>query len=92
MSELRERQGLAPRALEFTVLTVARTGEVIGARWEEIDLDEQTWTVPARRMKGGKSHTIPLSRRAAAILQELKPIQMSEFIFPGTKPNKPLSR
>ncbi len=91
MSELRERQGLTPRALEFTVLTVARTGEVIGARWEEIDFEEQTWTVPARRMKGGKAHTMPLSRRAAEILHELKHIQMGDFVFPGVKRGKSLS-
>ena len=51
---LRAMQGVAPRALEFTILTAARSGEVLGARWEEIDLQGKVWTVPAERMKAGQ--------------------------------------
>jgi len=60
MAELREQQGVAARALEFLILTAARTGEVIGARWNEIDVAERVWTVSAERMKAGKEHRVPL--------------------------------
>lgn len=69
MEELRGRQSISARALEFTILTAARTGETIGATWDEIDLDTGTWVVPAARMKGGEEHKIPLSGRAVAILK-----------------------
>jgi integrase len=68
MAELRDRDSLSARALEFTILTAARTGEVIGMEWGEIDLEAKTWTVPASRMKAGKEHKVPLSERALAIL------------------------
>jgi integrase len=71
MAELRDRNSLSALALEFTVLTAARTGEVIGAEWNEIDLGAKVWTVPAARMKAGKEHRIPLSDRALAILNEV---------------------
>jgi hypothetical protein len=61
MNELRDRIGSGPRALEFLILTAARTGEVIGARWSEIDLNAALWTIPAKRMKGGREHRVPLS-------------------------------
>ena len=64
-------QGVAARALEFAILTAARSGEVLGARWDEIDLQRKVWTVPAERMKGGREHRVPLSDRAMAILNEL---------------------
>ncbi|MGP0091975.1 MAG: tyrosine-type recombinase/integrase [Xanthobacteraceae bacterium] len=90
---LREQEGIAARALEFAILTAARTGEALGARWPEIDLLDKTWTVPAGRMKAGKEHRIPLSARALAILEEMKPLaDASEaFVFPGGKHGKPLS-
>ena len=69
---LREREAVAARALEFLILTAARTGEVIGARWSEIDLLDKTWTVPAARMKAHREHRVPLSPRALAILQEMQ--------------------
>jgi integrase len=71
MAKLRERNHLAARALEFTILTAARTGEVLGAEWWEIDLVSKTWTVPAGRMKAGKMHKVPLSDRAVELLQNL---------------------
>ena len=71
---LREQEGIAARALEFAILTAARTGEVIGARWSEMDLLDKTWTLPAGRMKAGREHRVPLSARALAILQEMRRI------------------
>jgi integrase len=71
MGKLRERDHIAARALEFTILTCARTGETLGATWDEIDLTSKTWAVPAARMKGGKEHRIPLSDRAVEILKTL---------------------
>lgn len=91
MSELRARDGITPRALEFTILTVARTSEVIAAQWAEIDLDRDVWTVPANRMKSGKPHTVPLSKRAVAILHELETIRLGEFALPGIKRGRHLS-
>jgi integrase len=82
---LRAMQGVAPRALEFTILTAARSGEVLGARWDEIDLRSKLWTVPAARMKGGREHRVPLSERAMSVLNELHQARMSEFVFPGLK-------
>ena len=64
MAELRMREGVAARALEFTILTAARTGEVVGARWSEIDLETRTWVIPAARMKSRREHRVPLSPRA----------------------------
>lgn len=69
MADLRAREALAARALEFAILTAARTGEVIGATWAEIDLVAAVWTIPASRMKAGKEHSVPLSPRAVAILE-----------------------
>ena len=82
VAELRDRPGTAARALEFLILTAARTGEVIGARRTEIDLKTQMWIVPRERMKGGREHRVALSDRAATILKEL-PDCDSEFVFTG---------
>jgi integrase len=73
MKELRLRQATAARALEFTILTAARSGEVRGMTWDEIDLDEKVWTVPAERMKAGVTHQVPLSGAALAILKAIQP-------------------
>jgi integrase len=80
MSELRDRNSLSARALEFTVLTAVRTGETIGATWDEIDFAAKTWTIPANRMKAAKAHRVPLSDRAAEILASLP--REGEHIFP----------
>jgi integrase len=90
---LHEQEGISARALEFTILTAARTGEVIGVRWSEIDLINKTWTVPAGRMKAGREHRVPLSTRALAILEEMHAHRHADdgFVFPGGKPGKPLS-
>jgi integrase len=71
MARLRERDGIAARGLEFAILTVARTGEALDATWNEINLADRTWTVPASRIKAAKEHKVPLSSRAVAILQAL---------------------
>jgi integrase len=81
MSALRNRGGVDARALEVCVLTALRTGEVLGARWDEIDLDEKTWTLPAARMKKRKEHIVPLSDRAAEIFSRLP--RDGELVFPG---------
>jgi integrase len=90
---LREQEGIAARALESCILTAARTGEVIGARWSEIDLIDKAWTVTAERMKAGREHRVPLSRRALAILEEMQAHRHGDdgFVFPGGKDGKPLS-
>jgi integrase len=80
MQELRERDSLSARALEFTILTAARTGEVIGATRDEINIKTRIWTVPAGRMKAGKEHRVPLSSRAIEILQGLD--QRTKNLFP----------
>src|SRR5262245_47005508 len=90
MSELRDRDSISARALEFTILTAARTSEVIGAKWPEFDLDAGVWTVPVERMKGGKDTKVPLSKRAIAILNEL-PRECGGYVFPGAKAKAPLS-
>jgi integrase len=85
---LRQQEGIAARALEFTILTAARTGEVIGARWNEIDLLDKTWTLPAARMKGRREHRVPLAPRPLAILDEMQGARRDDdaFMFPGGKP------
>ena len=90
-TELRKRESPAALALEFCILTAARSGEVLGTRWSEIDIERKTWTVPANRMKAGREHRVPLSGRAVSILKRLAGLNMGEFVFPGQKPKKPLS-
>jgi integrase len=91
MDDLRARQSTAARALEFAILTAARSGEVLGLRWEEIDLDRAVWTVPANRMKAGREHRVPLSRPALKLLKAMHEGCDGKFVFPGQKPGKPLS-
>jgi integrase len=81
MTELRKREGVSARAIEFAILTACRSGEVSRARWSEIDLDAKLWTIPAARMKAGKEHRVPLSTGAVAILAALE--QRGGFVFPG---------
>jgi integrase len=91
VAKLRERQGPAPAALEFAILTAARSGEVLGATWDEIDLDGRVWTVPAARMKAGREHRVPLTDRAVTILKAMLKVRTSAFVFPGMKADRPLS-
>ena len=90
MGALRDREGMAARALEFAILTAARTGEVLGAGREEIDLQGRVWTVPPDRMKAGREHRVPLSRDAVALLKKLRG-SAEGLVFPGERRGKPLS-
>lgn len=93
LDELRGQEGIAARALEFTILTVARTNETIGASWDEISVSEKLWTISAERMKAERDHRVPLSNRALAILDEMKSARDAggSFVFPGGKAAQPLS-
>lgn len=91
LAKIRERDAVAARALEFAILTAARTGEVLGARWNEIDLENNIWTVPASRMKAGREHRVPLSIAVFTVLERLKAVRQNDFVFPGERPKKPLS-
>jgi integrase len=88
VSQLRGREGIAARALEFLILTAARTSETTGARWSEIDLAGKVWRVPAERMKTGKEHRVPLCDRALEILRAVP--REAEFVFPGARKGGPL--
>jgi len=92
---LRSQEGMSARALEFAILTAARTGEVMGARWNEIDFGAKVWTVPAERMKAGREHRVPLSHRAVEILTSIQSGAAIEsqagFVFSGRRPGDPLS-
>lgn len=88
---LQRQEGVAAMALEFCILTATRTSETIGARWQEVDLGEAVWMIPADRIKAGKEHRVPLSKPAVAILQKLAVARSSDFVFPGGKPGRPLS-
>ena len=99
LAALRGRDGMAARALEFAALTTARTGEVLGARWGEIDLMAKVWTVPAERMKAGREHRVPLSAAALDVLEKVRPLalardgkpDMSAPVFPGPRRALPMS-
>jgi integrase len=85
MASLRKREGVAARALELTILPAARTGEVVGARWDEIDLTARTWTVPGNRMKAGREHRVPLSDEAVDILKALPREKSNPYVFIGPR-------
>ena len=82
---LRQHDGLSPKALEFAVLTAARSGEVRGANWAEIDLEAAVWTVPPERMKAGKEHRVPLSAAAIKLLEAMPRIEGTELVFPAPR-------
>ena len=88
---LRQRPATAARALEFCILTAARSGEALAARWDEIDLDAKIWTVPPVRTKAAREHRVPLSDRALAILREMDAARTGEYAFPGQRSGRPLS-
>ena len=79
------RKDVAARALEFTILTAARTGEVVGARWSEIDLESNTWIIPAARMKSHREHRVPLSPRAVELLSGLYREGGNSHVFIGAR-------
>jgi integrase len=91
MAALRRQDGIPARALEFCILTAARTNEVIGARWDEIDLAQRLWTVPPERMKQGREHRVPLSDPALVVVNAMAGIRQGDFIFPGGRAGAKLS-
>jgi integrase len=92
MAEVRQQSTVAARALEFLIHTAARTGEVTGATWDEIDLDNKTWTIPANRMKAGREHRVPLSDHCIALLKALPREAGNAFVFIGSRAGAGLSR
>ena len=93
MTALTERDGIAPQALRFAILTAARTGEVRGMRWSEVDADAKVWTVPGDRMKAGRVHRVPLSSAALVVLASVQPLmrRRDDLVFPSLRRNVPLS-
>ncbi|MEM8631092.1 MAG: tyrosine-type recombinase/integrase [Pseudomonadota bacterium] len=89
-AKLSTRNAMAAKALRFTILTAARTSEVLEMKWPEVDFEERLWTVPAERMKGGVSHRVPLTDEMLAILEPLKALK-SEYVFEGQRRHAPLS-
>ena len=91
VERLRAAESVSGMALEFCILAAARSGEVLGARWEEIDTEAEVWTVPAARMKSGREHRVPLTDQMLEILDAMAEVRLSDFVFPGQKQGKPLS-
>jgi integrase len=95
MAALQGQPGMGARALAFAILTAARSGEVLGARWGEIDMDAALWTVPSARMKAKREHRVPLTPAALAILADVARLRLTDapaaFVFPGTQPGRGLS-
>ncbi|MCD7109730.1 tyrosine-type recombinase/integrase [Rhizobium sp. DKSPLA3] len=91
LARLREASGVSARAVEFTCLTAARTGEVRGAVWGEIDFEERLWTVPAERMKAGREHRVPLTDRAVELLEGQRKLATGDLIFEGGKSGSAIS-
>ncbi|GAA0761110.1 integrase [Erythromicrobium ramosum] len=93
VGKLRERESIGRLAFEFLILTAARSGEVRGALWSEIDLTERTWTIPAERMKADVEHVVPLSDAALGVLRRARVHKEddNDLVFPGTRHGKPMS-
>jgi integrase len=91
MSVLRSRGGTAAAALEFCILTCTRTGETLGAKWSEIDLERRLWVIPAERMKARKEHRVPLCAPALAVVARMAKAKTSAYVFPGQSAGKSLS-
>ena len=91
MASLRVRSGVAARCLEFAILTAARSGEALGACWDEINPAAKVWIIPAARMKATREHRVPLCSRAVAILAEMEPLRDGKHVFPGQRREQPLS-
>ncbi|MFN8828516.1 MAG: tyrosine-type recombinase/integrase [Labrys sp. (in: a-proteobacteria)] len=92
---LRERGGVSSLAIEFIILTAARSGEALGMRWSEVDLTAKVWIVPAARMKAGREHRVPLTARALAIIEQMAALRTTDapdaYVFPGAREGRPLS-
>ncbi|WP_352547182.1 tyrosine-type recombinase/integrase [Mesorhizobium australicum] len=83
VKRLRASDAMSAKAMDFLILTAARSGEVLGMQWGEVDLQEKLWTVPAARMKARKVHRVPLIDAAVAILKQLSEASVSDYVFPG---------
>jgi integrase len=92
VGKLREAESIQTLALEFLILTAARSGEVLGARWDEINMAAKIWTLEASRMKAGREHRVPLSARATAILEQMASIRTGDLVFAGQRRRRPLSK
>lgn len=91
IKDLQAAASVSAMALEFCILTAARSGEGLNACWSEIDFENAVWTVPAERMKAGREHRVPLTTRTLQLLSKLYASKVNDFVFPGAKANKPLS-
>lgn len=92
IADLRKREAIAAKAMEFLILCASRSGEVIGAEWSEFDLKAKVWTVPAERMKAGRPHRVPLTDRVLAILSDVEASKaLGDYVFPGARKGRPLS-
>ncbi|WP_292900116.1 tyrosine-type recombinase/integrase [Nitratireductor sp.] len=91
LKRLNKVGGVAARALEFTILTAARSGETRGASWREIDLKAKIWTIPGSRMKSGREHRVPLCNYALQILEAMGDRAIDDLVFAGAKQGRPLS-
>jgi integrase len=90
MGKLREHNSIAALALQFSILTATRNSEARCAQWSEINFEDQLWTIPAKRMKAGKAHEVPLSEPALAVLLQMEQLRVGEFVFPGIRDNQPI--
>ena len=91
IEKLRDTESIHALALEFLVLTAARSGEVLGVTWDEIDIDAQVWVIPASRMKAGREHRVPLSSRAVEIVERMAEVRTGDLVFAGQRRRRPLS-
>jgi integrase len=91
LARLRKRDAVAALALEFTILTAARSGEALGARWPEIDFEAKVWTIPPERMKAAREHRVPLNECVFDLLKRMNEARIGNYVFPGTISNRPLS-
>lgn len=91
MSALRKQSTAVAQALDFLILTAGRTGEVTGMTWDEVNFGEKLWSIPAERMKAGKSHRVPLSEPALSLLRKRRNIAIGPYVFPGRSPERPMS-
>lgn len=93
MKKLQQRESFSRLALEFAILTAARSGEVRGATWDEFDLEAKLWTIPKERMKASREHVVPLTKPAIRIIERCKELRLADcaLVFPGIRRNTPLS-
>jgi integrase len=91
LASLERREGISPIALRFLILTATRTSEALNAEWSELDLAAKTWTIPAKRMKAGVEHKVPLSDQVVALLENIPREAGSPWVFPGARIGRPLS-